>query len=810
MCSTRRSAELPSDYNAIPLTVSSCYSELTDGLEFSNTAKKSNLLKALFRTVKVKKNYIHVSSIFGNYCRYTVTPTTETQSNRLATALGAKSNKDEQPSLRIKARWQTVEILPMRAYDELLQFLTYNYMPLCTQLEPILSVKAKEDFATSIVRILHKKKLAKEFLCDLIMVEVDALDNDHLMFRGNSLATKAMEAYMKLVADDYLQSTLGDFIRNALRSEDSCEVDPLKLNNPTQATLEKNRQLLMNHVELAWGKIIQSTTKFPSELVDVFASLRQRLESQERGGLADTLISSSIFLRYLCPAILSPSLFSIVSEYPSGATARNLTLIAKTLQNLANFTKFGGKEHYMEFMNEFVEREWQRMKDFLRRISTGPIDRVPTDVVVDLGKELSLLNTYLDEMWTDEVHSRCTLIDKHLIDLRGILIDLAVNKGGNAASAQNANGGPAPVIHQTSSDYDNSPNTPVGNHRDSRNQNVPAYRATPPNGQALVMSNGATPNQGNAARSSRVATDLSTNDDYVLSSAIQTTPHRHHLTRLSDETGTSSSRTSEKTTSSGDVRDDDTDSEPDEKPRNRIVKGKRQRGGMEAGLPINGHVAGSPSIDSTSMQPASSGYHTNNHSSYSNSSSSSSPIERSSALSALSAIQQASAVANGYGNAQPAYAGDSPSLERPPASKSLHPAANRTASYSNTSTASSSSNSGKQHPSHANGYHQRDREAAYHSYQRRPSPPPYDSDIIHGYHYQPVYAVPPDCEISPRSSSQTMPGPGSKASLTRTNPRQMRQNPANGQSGQTGQTPLRPTVIDVMPENWERYISFNF
>lgn len=60
-----------------------------------------------------------------------------------------------------------------------------------------------------------------------------------------------------------------------------------------------------------------------------------------------------------------------VSEYPSGATARNLTLIAKTLQNLANFTKFGGKEHYMEFMNEFVEREWQRMKDFLRRISTG-------------------------------------------------------------------------------------------------------------------------------------------------------------------------------------------------------------------------------------------------------------------------------------------------------------------------------------------------------------------------------------------------------------------------------------------------------
>lgn len=75
--------------------------------------------------------------------------------------------------------------------------------------------------------MLHKQKLANDFLCELVMSEVDSLgelrsseypfqvlrlnsrvsclDNDHLMFRGNSLATKAMEAYMKLIADEYLQ-----------------------------------------------------------------------------------------------------------------------------------------------------------------------------------------------------------------------------------------------------------------------------------------------------------------------------------------------------------------------------------------------------------------------------------------------------------------------------------------------------------------------------------------------------------------------------------------------------------------------------
>lgn len=103
---------------------------------------------------------------------------------------------------------------------------------------------------------MYKHNLAKEFLCDLIMKEVEKLDNDHLMFRGNTLATKAMESFMKLVADDYLDSTLSDFIKTVLQCEDSCEVDPQKLGNVSNSSLEKNRALLMRYVEVAWTKIL--------------------------------------------------------------------------------------------------------------------------------------------------------------------------------------------------------------------------------------------------------------------------------------------------------------------------------------------------------------------------------------------------------------------------------------------------------------------------------------------------------------------------------------------------------------------------
>lgn len=59
--------------------------------------------------------------------------------------------------------------------------------------------------ATALVRIMHKKRLAAQFLSEVVMDEVTALENEHLMFRGNSLATKSMEAFMKLVAEDYLK-----------------------------------------------------------------------------------------------------------------------------------------------------------------------------------------------------------------------------------------------------------------------------------------------------------------------------------------------------------------------------------------------------------------------------------------------------------------------------------------------------------------------------------------------------------------------------------------------------------------------------
>lgn len=113
-----------------------------------------------------------------------------------------------------------------------------------------------------------------------------------------------------------------------------------------------------------------------------------------------SLIGAFFFLRFVNPAIVTPSTYMLVDTHPNETTRRTLTLIAKMLQNLANKPTYA-KEPYMEYLSPFVTKNQKTINAFLNEMCEVPdfYESLEMDQYVALSKKDLSLSITLNEIF---------------------------------------------------------------------------------------------------------------------------------------------------------------------------------------------------------------------------------------------------------------------------------------------------------------------------------------------------------------------------------------------------------------------------
>lgn len=135
----------------------------------------------------------------------------------------------------------------------------------------------------------------------------------NLLFRGNSLLTKALDLHMRRLGKEYLEDTIGERIREIDESDPECEVDPARV--PRTEDLDRNWRNLISLTTGVWKSIAMSVGRCPPELRRIFRHVRACAEDRYGDFLRSVTYSSVsgfLFLRFFCPAILNPKLFGLL------------------------------------------------------------------------------------------------------------------------------------------------------------------------------------------------------------------------------------------------------------------------------------------------------------------------------------------------------------------------------------------------------------------------------------------------------------------------------------------------------------------
>lgn len=320
----------------------------------------------------------------------------------------------------------------------------------------------QEMLAKGLVFVAVYHNFAPEMIQTVIRAEVASCLDENTLFRSNSVASKMYKFYSRIVGIKYLYHCIARMImelevlgqKSMIAAEAPAEKKgdgsnsvsilqvTMELDTDVDVVADGNIDTDTNllQLQLICQKILSVLTKkalkdIPAPLRRIFVEIDRTVSTKFPGSIDAVYkgLGGLYFLRFVCPAITAPHVYGLLERAPNGATQRQLVLIGKVIQSIANMSPPGRKEPYMEVMGGFINQSIPRIKEFydnLRQaanVETGALtyDReivVPEEVLLNglaatqvvLAREAEKIKVWSKTSYLDEESQKdlCVIIDE--------------------------------------------------------------------------------------------------------------------------------------------------------------------------------------------------------------------------------------------------------------------------------------------------------------------------------------------------------------------------------------------------------------
>ena len=262
----------------------------------------------------------------------------------------------------------------------------------------------QDALAKALVYVASAHHIAASMIQTCIRYEVQTCKEENTLFRNNSVASKMYKFFSRIVGIKYLFHCIARVIKEleVLGSRQISASDAAAAAQASGGTTQKSGRngspqgsadasLLSMNMELdqtkALGDDIDTDTNLlqlqlicqkllnviiktsvrniPADFRKIFIEIDNSVMS--KFGSNDAVykgIGGLFFLRFICPALTAPHVYGLLETPPNQVTQRQLVLITKVIQNIANMQEPGKKEEYMAALSSFIAKSIPKIVTF--------------------------------------------------------------------------------------------------------------------------------------------------------------------------------------------------------------------------------------------------------------------------------------------------------------------------------------------------------------------------------------------------------------------------------------------------------------